>query len=284
MFAWMPTRGYLVCCIERTGSNLLAEALMQTGRAGRPLEYFSPVLQDTPWMRGILGDATMLSGFENILRAGATSNGVFGAKLHWVHVRYLARALSSPGHELPPVEPGAYLKLLAQLPDMMPTAQFLQLLRARAGDRSNFTAVYKLFEAKVPELRVIWLRRENMVARAISHYRALHSKVWSRSSSDAAVEAVPEFDPVRIHQLYGLGIFQEESWQWLFDQLGVRPHCVTYEELATGYEPTVGGVLTFLGLEEFAGNIGPASLVRQADAVSQEWEMRYRKLSVKASL
>jgi LPS sulfotransferase NodH len=284
MVAWIPARGYLICCIERTGSNLLAEALRKTERAGRPLEYFSPVLQDTPWMRGILGDATMLSGFANILRAGSTSNGVFGAKLHWVHVRYLARALSSPDGELPAVEPGGYQKLLAQLPQLLPTAEFLQLLRVRVGDRSRFTAVYKLFEAQVPELRVIWLRRENMVARAISHYRALHSKVWSRpkSSADAAAEVVPEFDPARIHQLYGLGIFQEESWQCLFGELGVTPHCLTYEELAADYEPTVRGVLKFLGLEEPVGSIGAPNLARQADAVSQEWELRYRELSADA--
>ena len=286
MVACIPSRGYLICCIERTGSNLLAEALLQTERAGRPLEYFSPVLQHTPWMRGILGDATMLSGFANILRAGSTSNGVFGAKLHWVHVRYLARALSSPGGELPVAEPGAYLKLLAQLPELMPTAEFLELLRARAGDRAHFTAVYKLFEAKVPELRVIWLRRQNMVARAISHYRALHSKVWSRSKSaaDATAEIVPEFDPARIHQLYGLGLFQEESWQWLFGELGVTPHCLTYEELAAEYEPTVRGVLKFMGLDQPVGSIGTVSLARQADAVSQEWELRYRELSADAGL
>lgn len=286
--AALPSRGYLICCIERTGSNLLAGALLQTGRAGRPQEYFSPVLQDTPGMRAILGDSTLLTGVPKILRAGATPNGIFGAKLHWAHLRYLARAVGSGGHELPPVEPGAYLNFLAQFPELMPTAEFLDLLRARAVNRPNIAAAYALFESHLPDLRVVWLRRRNMVARAISHYRALHSKVWhrSRATADGAVTAdpAPDFDLARIHQLYGLGLFQEESWQWLFHERGIAPHCVTYEDLATDFEPTVRGVLEFLGVSAAVGTIAPTNLVRQADALSQEWEVRYRKLSEEAGL
>jgi LPS sulfotransferase NodH len=279
MFAWTPSHGYLICCLERTGSNLLGEALLHTGCAGRPLEYFSPVLQDKPWMRDILGEDTLLTGFSKVLRAGTTRNGVFGIKIHWSHFRYLARGLSSPDQTLPPVEPGGQEKLLAQLPDLVPTEELLRMLRARAGDRAHFVAAYRFLAAMVPGLRVVWLRRENMVARSISHCRALHSQVWSRSQSEAAKDAVPEFDPVRLHKMYVLGLFQDESWQWLFGELGVQPYCVTYEQLVEDYEPTVRGVLNFLGLGDFAGPISPTRLARQADGVSQEWEARYRELS-----
>ena len=278
MFAWTPSHGYLICCLERTGSNLLAEALLHTGCAGRPLEYFSPVLQDKPWMRDILGEDTVLSGFSKVLRAGSTPNDVFGIKIHWSHFRYLATGLSSPDHTLPPVVPGSQLKLLAQLPDLVPTEELLRMLRARAGDRAHFVAAYRYLAQRVPGLRVVWLRRENMVARAISHCRALHSQVWSRFQSEAAHEAVPEFDAGRLHKMHVLGLFQDASWQWLFTELGVRPHCVTYEQLVKDYEPTVRGVLNFLQLGDFAGSVSPARLARQADGVSQEWEARYREL------
>ena len=292
--AAIPSRGYLICCIERTGSNLLAGALTQTGRAGRPHEYFNPVLQNVPWMRAILGDSTPLTGVTKILRAGATPNGLFGTKLHWGHLRHLARALDSGGQELPTVEPGAALKFLSQFPQMLPTAEFLDLLRARVVSRSNMTAAYAWFESYLPDLRIVWLRRRNMVARAISHYRALHTKEWHRfqAAADGAVTAepalqpamAPDFDLARIHQLYGLGLFQEESWQWLFQERGIVPHYVTYEDLDADYEPTVRGVLEFLGVGAAGGTIAPTNLARQADALSQEWETRYRKLSEEAGL
>ena len=285
-----PTRGYLLCCIERTGSNLLADALIQTGAAGRPYEYFSPVLQDTPWMRGILGDSTMLTGLPKILRAAATANGVFGTKLHWVHLRHLAIALSDERGELPAVAPGAMLKVLEHLPKLMPTERFLQSLRERAVNRPKFPAVYRLFKQWLPDLRVIWLTRNNMLARAISHARALHSNIWQRPAAAAAAgnpslaAPPPEFDLAQIHQLHVLGLFQEESWQLFFDELAITPHHVVYENLVANYEHTVRDVLKFLGLDDAVKSIEPSTLLRQTDALSEEWEQRYRKLSAEAGL
>jgi LPS sulfotransferase NodH len=35
-----PVRSYVVCCVQRTGSWLLAHTLADTGYAGRPSDYF----------------------------------------------------------------------------------------------------------------------------------------------------------------------------------------------------------------------------------------------------
>lgn len=125
-----------------------------------------------------------------------------------------------------------------------------------------------------------------MVARAISHYRALHSKVWHRPVTKAESEAehAPslDFDLAQIHQLYCGGLFQEESWQWLFRELAIAPYCVTYEDLVADRESTLRGVLKFLDIDADARGIGPPKLLRQADALSEEWEQRYNRLSVEA--
>lgn len=34
------TRSYVICCVQRTGSWLLAHTLADTGYAGRPSDYF----------------------------------------------------------------------------------------------------------------------------------------------------------------------------------------------------------------------------------------------------
>jgi trehalose 2-sulfotransferase len=284
----MPVRGYLICCIERTGDNLLAGALIQSGVAGRPHEYFNPLLQVSPRMRGILGDSTMVAGLPKILRAGTTSNGIFGAMLHWSHLRYLAMVLNDESRGSLPTSPGALLRFLADLPKLMPTAEFLDVLRARAVNRSQFPVAYKFFQPWLPDLRIIWLRRRNMVARAISQFRALHSKVGMRPTATpddlTVAEPTPDFDLGQIHQLHVLGLFQEESWQWFFSELAITPHCVVYEDLIADYESTVRGVLDFLDLEGTVKSIEPATLLRQADSVSEEYELRYRKLSAEAAL
>jgi LPS sulfotransferase NodH len=79
--------------------------------------------------------------------------------------------------------------------------------------------------------------------------------------------------------LYCLGRFQEEWWQRFFQEHEISPHCVVYEELVADYESTVRGVLGFLGLNSEQTCIPPPRSQKQSDALSQEWQERYRKLS-----
>jgi LPS sulfotransferase NodH len=283
-----PNRGYLICCIERTGSNLLADGLLQTKLAGRPAEYFSPVLQDTPWIRDILGEASMITGLRKILLAATTPNGMCGVKLHWVHIRHLAMALRNGEENLPRPSPGAFSAFLSQMPGLVPTSEFMRILRTRAGERPGFLAPYLMFESHVSNLRVIWLRRKNMVARAISHYRALRSNVWYQSAtaqgSAVAVQPPLDFDLEELHRHYCLGLFQEESWQWWFEKLAIQPYSVFYEDLVSDHESTLRGVFRFLDINDQVEAVSAPKLRKQADSLSDEWERRYRQSNEELSL
>jgi LPS sulfotransferase NodH len=281
----MPSRGYLLCCIERTGSNLLAEALAGTGIAGRPVEYFNPVEQARPWMRDILGDSTMVDGLPKILIAGTTPNGLFGAKLHWGHFRHLGMSISGEWNDAQRVAPHELLR--SQVPNLLSRAAACELLRSRFSDlRSNATA-YQTLRSRLPKLRFIWLRRQNMVARAISHVRARQTGIWHQTlpkSSSVPNNQVYEFDLMEIHHWYCLGAFQEELWQRFFDEQDISPHYVKYEELVADYESTVRRVLRFLDIDGEQIFIRPPRSLKQSDALSEEWEERYRRLSVKAGI
>ena len=108
-----PTRCYLVCATQRSGSTLLCEGLDSTGVAGRPREYFeelketglprrpreyfwalrSPeVFQLLPQESQLDRDAERSATWsredyarhlEAALLEGTTPNGVFAAKLMW---------------------------------------------------------------------------------------------------------------------------------------------------------------------------------------------------------
>ena len=51
-------------------------------------------------------------------------------------------------------------------------------------------------------------------------------------------------------------------------------------ELVADYESTVRRVLEFLGIGDERTPIPPCDSHRQADASSQEWELRYRELGL----
>jgi trehalose 2-sulfotransferase len=283
--AMTPTRGYLLCSIQRTGSNLLEQALSGTGIAGRPLEYFNPFEQEKPWMREILGDSTIVDGIPEVLRAGTTPNGVFGAKTHWNHFRYLGMSINGEWNESARAAP--YFLLRSQVPNLLSEGAACELLESRFSDLRPHATAYTLLRSFIPDLRVVWMKRKNMVARAISHFRALQTGLWSRPLSNhdqVPGERVPDLDLAEIHNLYCLGVFHQKSWQRFFEEQGISPHCVFYEELLEDYEPTVRRVLEFLGGDSGQALIPPPRSAKQSDALSGEWEERYRKLKAEAGI
>ena len=224
-----PSQGYLLCSIERTGSTLLARALKGTDLAGRPREYFNPVEQARPWMREILGESTTVTGLRKILTAATTSNGWFGTKMHWGHLRYLGLSVEGCWTEERRTE--LYDLLRLRSPSPLPRAAALDLLWSQSVDGHSLTSAYGLLRSHLPDLRVIWLRRANMVARAVSFYRARRTGVWFRhmtAPAATAADVAEEMDLAEIHLLNCLGQFQEESWQRFFHEHALAPHCVTY--------------------------------------------------------
>jgi len=271
--------------MERTGSNLLARALSGTGLAGRPVEFFNPSEQDKPWMRDILGDSNMVEGLPKILSAGTTPNGRFGAKIHWGHFKYLGMNITGESDDS--LRTAGYELLRSRLPELLSQQAASDLLRPRFSDLSLQRAAYALLRSMVPDLRVIWLRRQNMVARAISLFRARQTGVWYKALSKSDI--VPQrnecnFDFAEIHILYCLGGFQEDLLRQFLQETEIVPHRVVYEELVADYEATVRRTLEFLDIKGEQTSIPPASSLKQSDALSEEWEERYRELSTEAGL
>jgi len=281
----MPSRGYLLCSIGRTGSNLLANALAGTGIAGRPAEYFSPVEQEKPWMRHILGDSTLVDGLHKILMAGTTPNGLFGVKAHWEHLQHLGMSIRREWND--PQRVAAYESLQSRFPNLLSHAAARELLRSRFSNLPLQATAYALLRSRFSDLRLIRLRRRNMVARAISHFRARKTGIWYQPLSKGGTvpgEQAPEFDLAEIHESYCLGRFQEEAWQLFFHEHEISPHYVVYEELVADYEATVRRVLGYLGLDGEQTFIPPPRSLKQSDALSEEWEERYRKLTAEAGI
>jgi LPS sulfotransferase NodH len=273
----IAVEGYLLCSIERTGSNLVTDALKTTGMAGHPAEYFNPSEQTKPWIRDILGGDSIDRGMPKILKAGTSDNGVFGAKLHWNHMNFLGMSVTNEWDWAR--QAAAYQFLKSRVPDVT-FAEAAELLRFRFGSLGPASSACALLQSFLPDLQWVWLTRRNMVARAISHFRARQTGRWYQPMSDnrPPMEPPPEFDFSEIHALHCLGHFHHELWDRFFQQRNISPHCVVYEDLIADYEPTIRGILQFLDLADAIDAVPPPVSARQSDALSQEWECRYREI------
>jgi LPS sulfotransferase NodH len=277
-----PSRGYMLCSLPRTGSSLLANALID-GSAGRPREYFSPILQNGPMMREILGDANIIDGLDKILEAGTSPNGVFGVRVHWPAFRHLGLRMRGQWSE--EQRTAAYDLLRAELPEDPSLPASLDLLRDRFAGENWQDEAYALLNARIPDLRFIWLRRRNMVARAVSEVRALRSGRWympKQSAAESASAPEPEFDFTEIHIRYCMGLFFEEQWRRFFARFQIPFHSVIFEELAVGYEATARRALAFLNVGGADTAIAPPQSEKQSDILSEMWEARYRALIAEA--
>ncbi len=126
-----PERSYIVASTPRSGSYLLCEGLETTGIAGRPTEVFSPEFQGIWCRRWALGPAPTFEEYlDAALRHGTTDNGLYGLKIHWMHVRSLAVQAKFAGDGvLDHLFPGAaYIRIVRR--DRR--AQALSFFRARA--------------------------------------------------------------------------------------------------------------------------------------------------------
>ena len=77
----VPARSYVICCVQRTGSWLLAHMLADTGYAGRPSDYFDDAERQTHTREWGLPSGDLTSYVRAMRDMATTPNGVLGSKL-----------------------------------------------------------------------------------------------------------------------------------------------------------------------------------------------------------
>ena len=238
------TRSFFVCATPRSGSSLLSEALEFTMIAGRPREYFEPTYEKDWFARlGISADSQYV---EKFLTAGTTSNGVFGAKIHWhqfIHLR-------------------------------------ANLRRILGGGGTDLERLRRTF----PDLKYIFLTRKDKVLQAVSYVEALRTDRWHSLIPEAdatrpAAAPGPEssFDLDEIDRWVTRFTEDEARWQHYFARAGIEPFEVVYEDFLETYQATVLAMLHHLEIRIPQGmTVAPPRLQKLGDEHSEDWGRRYR--------
>jgi trehalose 2-sulfotransferase len=277
----LPRLSYLICATPRSGSTMLCDALDGTGIAGHPEEHFEVLLEtgrprrprdyfqrsndpevwallDDPEFRDVLGEyggrfadhpartdpswhpPSFEKLVEEALRRGTTENGVLGTKIMWAYFRDFVRlARRTPGLE-------------GVRPCNVP-ASVLPNLR-----------------------RFVWIHRRDTTRQAVSLWKALQTQQWRRDSDEDAGGQGLRFSFAAVGHLKLRIDEHNTAWQSFFEQCGVEPLEVVYEELSEEYEGTVLRLLDEIGVpvpENFV--VAAPKMRRQADELSEEWVRLY---------
>lgn len=240
---------YLICAAPRTGSTLLAHALANTGRAGRPNEFFDIHDHNEQFWKKTLGVEDDSGYFDKAVAAGTTANGVFALKLLWHQTPAVLAKLKAAGAPVPDGDTAAMHRLLAE----------------RLGAPPKY----------------IWMRRRNKLAQAISYLRASRTNIW-RSTDIADADSAakePAFDFDWIAKYLALVNDFDAQWHAYFKRNKLKVLMVIYENFIAAYQPTILSALEFLGIAHEGLTVAPPRLQRQADARSAEWQRRFLKIA-----
>jgi len=229
----LPRCSYLICAVQRTGSQLLCHGLQDTGVLGIPAEYF---LQNQEWRWcdrwGVSGEDAFLAALRE---EPVTANGVWGARIMWNNFAdALSRLRGWPG--------------LACAADV--------------ADRDVLAAAF-------PGLRYVWLRHEDKLRQAISLWRAEAACQYSLRPGQLPAEP-PPFDRDAVARMGRFVVACEGAWQRWFAAQSIRPLEIIYEDLATDLDRAISDIAGFLGvtLPPRSGPVRPR-LQRQADYHTQ---------------
>jgi trehalose 2-sulfotransferase len=266
-----PHTSYLICATQRSGSTLLCEALQNTRLAGWPEEYFQvhkktgDVRQPGDYFTGLdvidimsyLHDSSPSSGeplqrssaeqtyedyLADVLKHGTTPNGVFGAKIMWAYFH-------------------GFISKLREIPHY------------RELEVSN------LLSTVFPNLRYIWLTRQDKVRQAVSLWKALQTQVWREEADTSLPPKELHFHFMAIDHLVREIEAHETAWKRYFRKHCIQPYTIVYEQLVSAYEETALDILRYLDIPiSQKPTFTERRMKRQADALSEEWVQRYHEL------
>ena len=131
----------------------------------------------------------------------------------------------------------------------------------------------ELISATFPDPHYVWLRRRDVVAQAVSWWKARQSGMWMGPRSGGRAEF--DFDGIdatvqRVRK-------EANDWQRWFSTNGIEPLKVSYEQLDGNPAAVVREILAFVGVDTAPDPTVNLRTVRQADAVNAEWIRRYRE-------
>ncbi len=152
-----PVRSDVICCVQRTGSWLLAHSLADTGYAGRPSDYFDEAERENHTREWDLPDGDLTAYVRAMWDKATTPNGVLGSKLMWNNFDWHRSSLC------PPAGTDAGLEFM----------------------RTTF-----------PDPQFIWLRRADKVRQGISWWRAVVTDQWGLRPGQEAEQAAPNVEHI----------------------------------------------------------------------------------------
>lgn len=199
----------------------------------------------------------------------------------------LCQYLSSTGRLGHPLEyfnaPGRRALGLPDFPDS-PLEQIRQILRIGTTDdvyavklfASQFEIVSKAIRwtEMLPNLRFVYLSREDVLGQAISWARAVQTEQY-RSTQQAV--SVARYDAELIQSRLRAILHERALWEGYFARTGIIPLKIIYERFVEDPAMHVAKIAALMKVDDAAIDLRKIDLTVQRNEMSDEWRRRFRE-------
>jgi LPS sulfotransferase NodH len=125
--------------------------------------------------------------------------------------------------------------------------------------------------------RIVYLRRRDRVAQAVSYARAALSGVW-RKEQETAGQALIEYSQEALESAEQGIVFQEEVWARMFDDLRIEPLVVWHEDVLADAEAVARQFADYVGVTiEPQAAVQVPEIEKQSRGDAQEWIESYAR-------
>jgi len=124
--------------------------------------------------------------------------------------------------------------------------------------------------------RIVYLRRRDRTAHAISYARAMLSGVWRKEQEHAAM-AVPDYSPVAVERAGRLIDGQESAWNAMFAELNLTALTLWYEDVVADPGKAAGEVAAYLGVSlDPRAEVAIPMVERQSQDGARVWAAKHQ--------
>ncbi|HLH28611.1 MAG TPA: Stf0 family sulfotransferase [Acidimicrobiales bacterium] len=117
-----------------------------------------------------------------------------------------------------------------------------------------------------PELRFVRMVRRDKVAQAVSSWRAESSQVWHWPVGTDVDPGRPEYDFDAVKERFLQFVAEDWLWESHFEELGVRPLVVCYEDYLGHRSTHLRAIADYLGAD-----VGRAHLATRLNVMRDGW-------------
>jgi LPS sulfotransferase NodH len=202
---------------------------------------------------------------SNLLCQYLSSTGCLGHPLEYFNGTG-RRALGLPGF---PDDPSLQLEAILQLGA---TPNQVYAVKVFASQLDAISKSVRWTDA-LPDLRFVYLTRDDVLGQAISWARALQTAQY-RSTQQVGGEATYSADLI---QAQLIAILRERAqWEAYFARNGVAPLHIVYERFLEDRALAIRRIAAFVNVPNAVIDERKIDLLKQRDALSEEWRAKFR--------